>query len=264
MHADAVYKNLVETVLTHGEYRTDRTGTGTKSVFGHQMRFDLREGFPLLTTKKMFWNGIVDELFWFLQAGPTMNLNDLPTRSHNLWKWWAASNGELGPIYGSQWRHWGGDQLQNVIASIITNPMSRRHIVSSWNVQDIDAMALPPCHVMFQFYVSNAGVLSCQLYQRSGDIFLGIPFNIASYALLTHIVARATGLTPGEFIHTIGDAHIYINHESLLSGQILQDSYPMPTIEVADRGSNLNAYSSADVILKGYLCHPAIRAPVAV
>ena len=264
MHVDETYKQLVELILNKGEIREDRTGVGTKSIFGHQMRFDLQDGFPLLTTKKIFFNGVVDELFWFLQAKDTMNLNDLPTRSHNLWKWWAKEDGDLGPIYGSQWRHWGGDQLQNVVASIINNPTSRRHIVNAWNVSEIDSMALPPCHVMFQFYVSNSGVLSCHLYQRSGDVFLGIPFNIASYALLTHIVARATGLVPGEFVHTIGDAHIYINHIDLVSGQILRDSYPMPTIEVADRGSSLNAYTSADVILKEYQCHPAIKGTVAV
>lgn len=264
MHADNVYRDLVETVLTHGEHRADRTGTGTKAIFGHQMRFDLREGFPLLTTKKMFWNGIVDELFWFLQAKETMNLNDLPTRSHNLWKWWARDGGDLGAIYGSQWRHWGGDQLQNVIASIKSNPMGRRHIVSAWNVMDIESMALPPCHVLFQFYVGGDSSLSLQLYQRSGDVFLGIPFNIASYSLLLTIVAKATGLTPKHFVHTIGDAHIYLNHVDQLQCQISRSSYPMPTIEVADRGSEINSYTSTDVTLQGYLCHPSLKGSVAV
>jgi thymidylate synthase len=272
MHADKVYFNLCNTVLNEGVARTDRTGTGTLSVFGHQMRFNLQEGFPLLTTKKMFFNGVMDELFWFIQGGNIdntsykrrMNLNDLPTRSHNLWKWWAKEDGDLGRIYGAQWREWNHkDQLQTVINNIISDPFSRRHIVSSWNVDDLNDMALPPCHVLFQFYVVG-NRLSCQLYQRSGDVFLGIPFNIASYALLTHIVARATNLEVGDFIHTIGDAHIYTNHLDQIKSQIDREPFPMPTIEVADRGSNVNAYGIQDITLRGYTCHPAIKGSVSV
>jgi thymidylate synthase len=272
-HVDDTYKELCELILSTGEYREDRTGVGTKSIFGHQMRFDLSQGFPLITTKKIFFNGVLDELFWFIQGGKVceqtfvnrMNLNDLPTRSHNMWKWWAKDSGDLGRIYGAQWRDWKHtDQLGSVVRSIIDNPYSRRHIVSSWNVAELDDMTLPPCHVLFQFYVSTSGKLSCHLYQRSADVFLGLPFNIASYALLTHIVARATGLVPGELVHSLGDAHIYLNHEGPLRSQLLQNSYPMPTVEVADRGSNIDSYTSTDIVLKDYKCHPPIKANVAI
>ena len=272
MHADLVHADLCNTILTKGRSRSDRTGTGTLSIFGHQMRFDLQEGFPLLTTKKMFWNGVVDELFWFIQGGRIdnntykrrMNLNDLPKRSHNLWKWWADEQGDLGRIYGAQWREWNHkDQLQDVIQGIRNDPYSRRHIVSAWNVTDLPDMRLPPCHVLFQYYVAD-GRLSCQLYQRSGDVFLGIPFNVASYALLTHIVAKATGLEVGEFVHTIGDAHIYTNHLDQINSQLQRTPFPMPTVEVADRGSSVDAYTASDILLKEYLCHPALKASVSI
>ena len=260
------YLDLMQRVLDEGVERGDRTGTGTLGVFGHQMRFDLADGFPVVTTKRLHLRSIIGELLWFLR-GDT-NVRWLQDRGITIWDEWADEQGDLGPVYGYQWRSWPTpdgrhvDQIAAVIESIRTNPESRRHIVSAWNVADVDKMALPPCHTMFQFYVAG-GRLSCQLYQRSADIFLGVPFNIASYALLTHLIAQQTDLTPGDFVHTLGDAHLYLNHLDQAREQLLRDPLPLPQIQIARRPS-IDAYDLADVEIVGYTSHPSIKAPIAV
>ncbi len=266
VHPERQYLDLLADIIAHGAQRGDRTGTGTLSVFGRQMRFDLAAGFPLLTTKKVHFKSIVLELIWFLK-GDT-NVRWLQERGCSIWDEWADENGELGPVYGKQWRSWAApdgrviDQISNVVQSIRQNPESRRHIVSAWNPAEVDDMALPPCHCLFQFYVAG-GRLSCQLYQRSADVFLGVPFNIASYALLTMMVAQATGLKPGEFVHTLGDAHLYLNHIDQARLQLTREPAPFPTLGLApDR--DLFAFAPEDIALKGYRPHPAIKAPIAV
>ncbi|NNM46033.1 thymidylate synthase [Knoellia koreensis] len=260
------YLDLLDHVLTTGTEKSDRTGTGTRSVFGYQMRFDLSEGFPVLTTKKLHLKSIIGELIWFLRGDS--NVRWLQERGITIWDEWADENGDLGPVYGYQWRSWptpdGGhvDQIAKVIESIRTNPDSRRHIVSAWNVADVDDMALPPCHTMFQFYVAD-GKLSCQLYQRSADIFLGVPFNIASYALLTMIVAQLTDLEPGEFVHTLGDAHLYSNHLDQARLQLTREPLPLPTMKIA-RKDAIDDFDLEDFELIGYEAHPSIKAPIAV
>jgi thymidylate synthase len=239
---------------------------GTLGVFGRQMRFDLRDGFPLLTTKRVHFRSILVELLWFL--GGETNVRWLQARGCTIWDEWADADGELGPVYGKQWRSWGApdgrviDQIAAVQRSIRENPASRRHLVSAWNPADVEAMALPPCHCLFQFHVAH-GRLSCQLYQRSADVFLGLPFNIASYALLTMMMAEATGLQPGEFVHTLGDAHIYLSHLEQARRQLARDPYPLATVRLAPRGDILE-FEEADVTLEGYRSHPPIKAPIAV
>ncbi len=302
------YLELLEDIKTNGVEKSDRTGTGTKSVFGRQMRFDLREGFPAVTTKKLFLRGIIHELLWFLQG--SSNIEYLVKNNVHIWNEWpfkaylqatgqtvpepgsnewkeklaafveniktdhefAKKYGELGPVYGYQWRHWpdgkGGeiDQITRAIETIKNNPDSRRNIVSAWNVADIDEMAkagLPPCHTMFQFYVVN-GKLSCQLYQRSGDTFLGVPFNIASYALLTMMVAQVTGLKPGEFVHTLGDAHLYLNHLEQVDEQLSREPRPLPTMKINPNVKSIFDFTIDDFTLEGYDPHPGIKAPIAV
>ena len=260
------YLDLLDHVLTTGTAKGDRTGTGTLSVFGYQMRFDLAAGFPALTTKKIHLKSVVGELLWFLR-GDT-NVKWLQDNGVTIWDEWADADGELGPVYGYQWRSWPApdgrhvDQIAQVIEQIKQNPDSRRHIVNAWNVADIEKMALPPCHTMFQFYVAD-GKLSCQLYQRSADIFLGVPFNIASYALLTHMVAQVTGLEPGDFVHTLGDAHLYLNHLEQAKLQLTREPRPLPALRLTPRDS-IDAYEIADVVLEGYDPHPSIKAPIAV
>jgi len=260
------YLDLLDHVLTTGTAKGDRTGTGTLSVFGYQMRFDLAAGFPALTTKKIHLKSVVGELLWFLR-GDT-NVKWLQDNGVTIWDEWADADGELGPLYGYQWRSWPApdgrhvDQIAQVIEQIKQNPDSRRHIVNAWNVADIEKMALPPCHTMFQFYVAD-GKLSCQLYQRSADIFLGVPFNIASYALLTHMVAQVTGLEPGDFVHTLGDAHLYLNHLEQAKLQLSREPRPLPALRLTPRDS-IDAYEIADVVLEGYDPHPSIKAPIAV
>jgi thymidylate synthase len=261
------YHDLMERILADGEEKRDRTGTGTLSVFGHQMRFDLTEGFPLTTTKKLHLKSIVYELLWFL-AGDT-NVRFLNDHGVSIWNEWADEHGELGPVYGRQWRSWptpdGGaiDQIAEVVAQIRRNPDSRRLIVSAWNPADIGKMALPPCHCLFQFYVAR-GRLSCQLYQRSADVFLGVPFNIASYALLTMAVAQVTGHQPGEFVHTLGDAHLYLNHLDQARLQLAREPRPLPRIRINPAASDLFALRYDDFTLEGYDPHPHIKAEVAV
>ncbi len=261
------YHDLMETVLKHGAEKHDRTGTGTLSVFGHQMRFDLAAGFPLLTTKKLFTKAIIYELLWFLR-GDT-NIAYLKEHGVSIWDEWADANGELGPVYGQQWRSWpdghGGtiDQIANLIADIKRNPDSRRLIVTAWNPADVPKMALPPCHCLFQFYVAD-GKLSCQLYQRSADIFLGVPFNIASYALLTLMVAQVTGLKPGEFIHSFGDAHLYLNHLDQAREQLARKPYPLPRMRLNPDVKDIFAFRYEDFTLENYQAHPHIKAEVAV
>lgn len=261
------YLHLLDHTLKHGVEKTDRTGTGTISIFGHQMRFDLSEGFPLLTTKKLHLKSIIYELLWFLR-GET-NIKYLNENGVTIWNEWAKENGELGPIYGYQWRSWPTacgkhiDQISQVINSITKNPDSRRHIVSAWNVGEIDNMALPPCHVLFQFYVAN-GKLSCQLYQRSADIFLGVPFNIASYALLTMMVANVTNLQPGDFVHTFGDAHIYLNHIDQVKLQLTRETRPLPKMTINPNVNSIFDYSFSDFKLDGYDPHPHIKGAIAV
>ncbi|HMX16509.1 MAG TPA: thymidylate synthase [Rhodocyclaceae bacterium] len=261
------YLELMQHVLEHGHEKNDRTGTGTRSVFGWQMRFDLGAGFPLLTTKKLHLRSIVHELLWFLR-GET-NIRYLKENGVSIWDEWADPNGELGPVYGHQWRHWrtsdGGevDQIRRLVDGIRRNPDSRRHIVTAWNPGDVDRMALPPCHALFQFYVAD-GRLSCQLYQRSADIFLGVPFNIASYALLTLMVAQVTDLRPGEFVHTFGDAHLYSNHLDQARVQLARQPKSLPTIRLAPRVDDLFGFRFEDFTLEGYDPHPHIPAPVAV
>lgn len=253
--------------MQHGVTKTDRTGTGTISVFGYQMRFDLAKGFPLVTTKKCHLKSIIHELIWFLK-GET-NIKYLTDNNVTIWNEWADANGDLGPVYGKQWRCWpakdGGviDQITQVIHDIKTNPDSRRLIVSAWNVADIPEMALAPCHTIFQFYVVN-GKLSCQLYQRSADIFLGVPFNIASYALLTMMIAQVTGLQPGEFVHTFGDAHLYSNHLEQARLQLEREPLPLPTMRINPAITSIFDFSFADFELQNYQCHAGIKAPIAV
>ena len=261
------YLDLLDHVMTHGVEKSDRTGTGTISTFGYQMRFDLQEGFPVLTTKKLHLRSIIHELLWFLKGDTNIKyLNDNKVR---IWDEWADENGELGHIYGYQWRSWPTadgkhvDQITNLIKSIKEDPDSRRHILSAWNVGDIDKMALPPCHILFQFYVSE-GRLSCQLYQRSCDIFLGVPFNIASYALLTLMMARATGLEPGEFIHTLGDAHIYLNHIDQVKLQLTREPFPLPEMKLNPYKTNIFDFTYEDIKLMGYESHPHIKGEISV
>jgi thymidylate synthase len=261
------YLDLLHHVLTHGTRKTDRTGTGTLSVFGHQMRFELARGFPLLTTKKLHVKSIIHELLWFLR-GET-NIAYLKEHGVTIWDEWADANGELGPIYGYQWRSWptpqGGhiDQIARVVDQLRRSPDSRRMLVSAWNVADIDKMALPPCHVLFQFYVAD-GKLSCQLYQRSADVFLGVPFNIASYALLTLILAQVSGLQPGEFIHTFGDTHLYLNHLEQARLQLTREPRPLPQLRLNPARTAFDSFEYDDFELMNYDPHPAIKAPVAV
>lgn len=261
------YHQLLRHVLEHGVRKKDRTGTGTLSVFGYQMRFDLAAGFPLVTTKKVHIKSIIHELLWFLR-GDT-NIAYLRENGVTIWDEWADANGDLGPIYGYQWRSWPTadgryiDQIAQVVEEIRNNPDSRRLIVSAWNVGDLEKMRLPPCHVLFQFYVAE-GRLSCQLYQRSADLFLGVPFNIASYALLTMMIAQVTGLKPGEFIHTLGDAHIYLNHLEQVRLQLSREPRPLPTMHLNPEVRDLFAFRYEDFRLEGYDPHPPIKAPVAV
>jgi thymidylate synthase len=261
------YHELMEKVLETGVEKRDRTGTGTLSVFGHQMRFDLGAGFPLLTTKKLHLKSIIYELLWFLR-GET-NVHWLRQHGVTIWDEWADANGELGPVYGAQWRSWPSrtdgaiDQIANLIRDIRANPDSRRLIVTAWNPADIPKMALPPCHCLFQFYVAN-GKLSCQLYQRSADIFLGVPFNIASYALLTMMVAQVTGLKPGEFVHTLGDAHLYLNHLDQAREQLSRTPYPLPVMRLNPAVRDIFTFHFEDFALENYQAHPSIKAPIAV
>ena len=261
------YLDLMNRVLTEGHPKSDRTGTGTLSVFGHQMRFDLSEGFPVVTTKKIHMRSVVVELLWFLRGAT--NVRWLQERGVSIWDEWADPEGELGPVYGHQWRSWptpdGGsiDQITKVVEAIRTNPESRRHLVSARNVAEVDAMALPPCHTMFQFYVAD-GKLSCQLYQRSADVFLGVPFNIASYALLTMMVAKVTGLQPGDFVHTLGDAHLYSNHLEQARLQLTRTPKPLPRMVIADGIDELDRFEYEHFTLLDYVSDPAIKAPIAV
>lgn len=261
------YHDLLTHILEKGTDKTDRTGTGTKSVFGYQMRFDLAKGFPLVTTKKVHLRSIIHELLWFLK-GET-NIAYLKENGVSIWDEWADSEGELGPVYGKQWRHWEGkngqvvDQITSLVQEIKKNPDSRRLIVSAWNVAELPQMALMPCHSLFQFYVAN-GRLSCQLYQRSADVFLGVPFNIASYALLTHMIAQVCQLEPGDFVHTFGDVHIYSNHFEQVKLQLSRQPFPLPTLQLNPAVKDLFSFRFEDIEILNYQCHPAIKAPVAV
>jgi thymidylate synthase len=265
-HPERQYLNLLADILENGVQRGDRTGTGTLGVFGRQIRFDLSKGFPVLTTKKLHLRSIIVELLWFLR-GDT-NVKYLQDNGCKIWDEWADENGDLGPVYGKQWRSWAApngqsiDQIQNLVEGLKTNPNSRRHIVSAWNPADVEDMALPPCHCLFQFFVAD-GKLSCQLYQRSADVFLGVPFNIASYALLTMMVAQVVGLEPGEFVHTFGDAHLYLNHLDQAREQLQREPKPFPTLKMADK-RDLFAFDYEDFQLEGYEAHPHIKAAVAV
>lgn len=261
------YLDLLSHVLNKGSKKEDRTGTGTLSVFGHQMRFDLENGFPVLTTKKLHLRSIIHELLWFLQGNT--NVKYLQENNVRIWNEWADENGELGPIYGYQWRSWPSqngehiDQISQIIESIKNNPNSRRHIVSAWNVGEIKNMALPPCHILFQFYVAN-GKLSCQLYQRSADIFLGVPFNIASYALLTMMIAQVTGLKSGEFIHTLGDAHIYLNHLEQVNLQLTRNTFDLPQMKINPNVQSIFDFKYEDFALLNYQAHPSIKGEISV
>jgi thymidylate synthase len=265
-HPERQYLDLLADIMANGVERGDRTGTGTLGVFGRQIRFDLSQGFPLLTTKKLHWKSVVVELIWFLR-GDT-NVRWLQERGVSIWNEWADENGDLGPVYGKQWRSWAApdgrsiDQMARLVEGLKTNPSSRRHIVSAWNPSEVDDMALPPCHCLFQFFVAD-GKLSCQLYQRSADVFLGVPFNIASYALLTRMVAQAAGLEVGEFVHTFGDAHLYLNHLEQAKEQLAREPYPSPKLVLAPK-ADLFAFEPEDAVLEGYEAHPHIKAPVAV
>jgi thymidylate synthase len=274
------YHHLLRMLLEHGVYKGDRTGIGTLSLFGHQMRFDLNQGFPLVSTKKMYWKAVVAELLWFLKG--STNIQFLTENGVHIWDEWADANGDLGPVYGRQWRSWNAgevevetgigmlpenrtiDQIAWVINEIRKNPNSRRLLVSAWNVGELDQMALHPCHVLFQFYVSRDRKLSCQLYQRSADVFLGVPFNIASYALLTHMIANICSLEVGEFIWTGGDVHLYTNHIEQANEQLTREYRPLPTLVVNPFIEEIDQYGFADIELQGYDPHPAIKAPVAV
>jgi thymidylate synthase len=266
-HIDTQYEDLMRHVSEHGVFKSDRTGTGTHSVFGHQMRFDLQQGFPLISTKKVHFKSVILELLWFLRG--ERNVRWLQERGVTIWNEWADANGDLGPVYGVQWRSWPTpqgthiDQLSEVLTTLKTNPDSRRMLVSAWNVADLPQMALMPCHAFFQFYVANKR-LSCQLYQRSADIFLGVPFNIASYALLTHMVAQQCNLEVGEFIWTGGDCHIYTNHTEQVALQLSRSAKPHPQLKLARQPSSLFDYTLEDFEIQGYDPHPAIKAPVAV
>ena len=265
-HGERQYLGLLADIMATGTRRDDRTGVGTLGVFGRQMRFDLAQGFPLLTTQKLHLRSIIVELLWFLR-GET-NIRYLKDHGVSIWDEWANAEGDLGPVYGKQWRSWTApdgrviDQISAVVEAIRKNPNSRRHIVSAWNPADVEDMALPPCHCLFQFFVAD-GKLSCQLYQRSADVFLGVPFNIASYALLTMMVARVTGLQPGEFVHTFGDAHLYLNHLDQAKTQLAREPYPFPTMTLADK-DDLFAFELDDFLVEGYQAHPTIKAPIAV
>jgi thymidylate synthase len=266
-HPEEQYLDLLRDVIENGSDRPDRTGTGTRSVFGRQIRFDLARGFPLVTTKKIHVKSVIYELLWFLR-GDT-NVRWLQQHGVKIWDEWADENGDLGPVYGSQWRSWpdgkGGqiDQIANVVRSIRTRPESRRHIVSAWNPAEVDEMALPPCHCMFQFYVAD-GRLSCQLYQRSGDLFLGVPFNIASYALLTQMMAQVTGLKPGEFVHSFGDLHLYHNHFDQAHEQLARVPRPLPHLVLNPDKTDIFDFAFEDIMVAGYDPHPHIKAEVAV
>ena len=261
------YLDLLRLVRTHGTHRGDRTGTGTRSIFGHQLRFDLGAGFPLVTTKRVAFRLIVHELLWFL-SGST-NIKYLTDHNVHIWDEWADESGELGPVYGSQWRSWpapgGGsiDQISQVMRRIKDDPNSRRHIVSAWNVAEVDSMALPPCHALFQFYVAD-GRLSCQLYQRSADLFLGVPFNIASYALLTLMMAQVCDLAPGDFVHTFGDAHLYDNHVAQADKQLAREPLPLSKVRLNPDVKDLFAFTIDDIELIDYSCHGTIKAPISV
>ncbi len=261
------YLTLLQHILDNGTVKTDRTGTGTKSVFGYQMRFDLNKGFPLVTTKKVHLRSIIHELLWFLK-GET-NIAYLKENKVSIWDEWADADGELGPVYGKQWRSWEGangvvvDQVKDLIEQIKKNPDSRRLIISAWNVADLPKMALMPCHTIFQFYVAD-GKLSCQLYQRSADVFLGVPFNIASYALLTMMIAQVCDLQLGDFVHTFGDVHIYSNHMEQVNLQLSRTPYPLPTMKINPAVKDIFEFNFEDFTLENYECHPAIKAPVAV
>ena len=261
------YLDLLEKVMREGVEKRDRTGTGTRSIFGHQMRFDLAKGFPLVTTKKVHLKSIIYELLWFLR-GET-NVHWLQEHGVTIWDEWADANGELGPVYGYQWRSWPSqgdgtiDQISHLIRDIKNNPDSRRLIVTAWNPADVPKMALPPCHCLFQFYVAE-GKLSCQLYQRSADVFLGVPFNIASYALLTMMVAQVTGLAPGEFVHSFGDAHLYLNHVEQAELQLSRAPYPLPVMKLNPAVKDIFEFHYEDFTLENYQAHPGIKAPIAV
>jgi thymidylate synthase len=265
--ADVAYLGLLQDILDNGVDRADRTGTGTRGVFGRQLRFDLGAGFPLLTTKRVHLKSIILELLWFLRGDS--NVRWLQEQGVTIWDEWADKDGELGPVYGKQWRSWEAkdgrviDQIANVVTSIKNNPNSRRHIVSAWNPAEVDQMALPPCHCLFQFFVAD-GKLSCQLYQRSADVFLGVPFNIASYALLTQMMAQVTDLAPGEFIHTFGDAHLYMNHFEQAKLQLSRTPYPAPKMWINPDRKDIFAFEYGDFKLEGYTAHPTIKAPIAV
>lgn len=265
------YLELLNYTLKNGMKKDDRTGVGTTSIFGYQMRFNLQEGFPLITTKKVFWKGVVEELLWFLR-GET-NVRSLQNKGVHIWDAWVKTNGDLGPIYGKQWRRWESwgpyheveyiDQIANVVEQIKTNPDSRRLIVNAWNIGELDRMALPPCHMMFQFYVAN-NKLSCQLYQRSADLLLGVPFNIASYALLTHMIAQVCNLEVGEYVHTIGDGHIYSNHYEQVKEQLTRTPRQLPQLELDKSINNIDDFKSEHIKLIGYDPYPAIKAEVAI
>lgn len=267
MDATATYHDLLQTILDTGERREDRTGVGTLGIFGHQARYDLGAGLPVVTTKRVHLKSVVAELLWFV-AGET-NARELNARGATIWDEWADADGELGPIYGRQWRAWPTpegpvDQLARVVEGIRSDPFSRRHVVSAWNVADLPRMALPPCHLLFQFHVSADRRLSCQVYQRSADAFLGVPFNIASYAILTHMVAHACNLMPGTLVHTLGDAHLYLNHMEQARLQLSREPRPLPTLDLSAAPRDLFAIRAEDIRIVGYDPHPAIRAPVAV
>ena len=261
------YLDLMQYVLENGVQKGDRTGTGTLSVFGYQTRYDLAAGFPAVTTKKLHLRSIIHELLWFLQGDS--NIQYLHDHKVTIWDEWADENGDLGPVYGSQWRSWPGadgrtyDQISELVERLRNNPDSRRHIVSAWNVANVDEMALPPCHTMFQFYIAE-GRLSCQLYQRSADIFLGVPFNIASYALLTMMLAQVTGYEPGDFVHTFGDAHLYLNHLEQTKLQLSREPYPLPQMIINPAVHSIFDFRYEDFELVNYQCHPQIYAPIAV